>query len=183
MYAPKSQDQYELVVDQLAMSKLIKHGLISGPTDSLGFLTIAKSPFPLPLPFPNLRFDKIPYRYDTKAYLLYLGFKSDEADLIFDKCWSESEQPSDINLASLMKNANEHVADCYKEPIWATTLEVSLVSEIARLRAKMQEFLNREAAPEERLTTLRIQDFINEAIWQRSTNLTRFREIVHANLD
>lgn len=179
----KSQDQYEFVVDELAISKLIKHGLITGPADSLGFLTIAKSPFPLPLPFSNIKFEKIPCRYDTKAYLLYLGFKSDEADLIFDKCKSESEQPSDINLASLMKYANEHVVEYYKEPIWATALEVSLVSEVARLKVKMQEYLNRETRPEETFTTLRIQDFIKEAIWERSTNLTRFAEIVHSNLD
>lgn len=88
--APKSQDQYEIVVDQLAISKLIKHGLITGPTDSLGFgfLTIAKSPLPFSLPFPDLKFEKILYRYDNKIYLLYLGFISDEADLIFDKCKS-----------------------------------------------------------------------------------------------
>lgn len=182
--APKSQDQYEIVVGQLEISKLIKHGLITGPADSLGFFTIAKSPLPFPLPFPDLKFEKIPYRYDTKAYLLYLGFKSDEADLIFDKCKSESKQPSDINLATLMRHANEHVAECYKEPIWATTLEVSLVSEIARLKAKMQEYLSRETEPEEKIfTTLRIQDFIKEAIWQRSTNLAQFEEIVHANLN
>lgn len=83
-----------------------------------------------------------------------------------------------------MRHANEHVAGCYKEPIWATTLEVSLVSEIARLKAKMQECLSRETEPEEKIfTTLRIQDFIKEAIWQRSTNLTQFEEIMHANLN
>lgn len=179
----KSQDQYECVLDQLAVSKLIKHGLITGPADSLGFFTIVKLPFPLPLPFPNIKFEKIPCRYDIKAYLLYLGFKSKEADLIFDKCNSESELPTDTNLASLTKHANEHVVECYKEPIWATALEVSLVSEIARLKAKRQEYLNRGALPEEILTTWQIQDFIKEAIWERSTNLTRLEEVVHTNLD
>lgn len=181
---PESSDRYDSVVDQLALNKLIKHGIITTPPDSLGFLNIVKLPPSLPLPFPDLKFDKIPHRYDTKAYLLYLGFQEDQAELIFDKCKSESEQPSDINVATLTKCANEHVAEFFHEPIWATVLDVSLVSEIARLKARMQGFLSEQTELEEpSLTTLPIEDYIKQAIWQRSTNLTEFQAIVHDNLD
>ena len=90
-----------------------------------------------------------------------------------------------------MQYANDHVAEYYHEPIWATALEVFFVSEVARLKADgdpkvMEGYLSRQAAGTEKkktLSTLKIEDYIQEAMWRRSTNLEQFNAILLAHLD
>lgn len=181
---PRFPDRRNFIMDQSALDKLIRHGIINGPPDALGFLTIVRLPFPLPLPFEDLKFEKIPQGYDTMAYLIYLGFKQDQAEIIFNKCVSELGQPSDMmNVVNITRYVNDYITQRYREPIWATNLDVNLVSEVARLRAKMQDYLNAQKTPEEMFTTLHIQDYIKEAMWQRRMNLTTLKETIHANLD
>lgn len=124
--------------------------------------------------------------------MLYLGFKRDQAKMIFEMCRLDARGPSDINARNLISYANEHVAEYYHEPFWATALEVWFVSEVARLKANkdpkvMEGYLSRQRDTEEEeektLSTLKIDDYIKEAIWQRSTNLEQFNAIVLAHLD
>lgn len=182
-------DQQDFILDRLVLAKLIDHNLITGPVDSIGFLTIGKPLLHFPLPYPSLKFERIPCRYSIKAYLLYLGFKINEADIIFFKCKLKAKQRSDINAETLMECANEHVTEYYREPFWATLLEVSLVSEIARLKGNkdprgMSGYVSRHPGSEEKtFLTLRIEDYIKEAIWQRGANLKMFERIVHAMLN
>lgn len=187
---PTPWGRYAYVFSQLALLKLLKHRLMSGPPDLLGFYTIKQPRKPFPLPYPNLKFEKVPFRYDMEAYLLYLGFKRDQAKIIFEMCRLDARGPSDINAQNLISYANEHVAEYYHEPFWATTLEVWFVSEVARLKANrdpkvMEGYLSRltDMDEEKTLSTLRIDDYIKEAIWQRSINLEQFNAIVLANLD
>lgn len=128
---------------------------------------------------------------------MYLGFKSDHAKMIFEMCKLDARGTSDINAPNLISYANEHVDQYYHEPYWATALEVWFVSEVARLKGNsygdpevMEGYLGRqivdtttEEQKKKTLSTLKIQDYIKEAIWQRSTNLEQFNEIVLANLD
>lgn len=188
---PSLWGRYDYVFSYLALVKLLKHRLISGPPDLLGFYIIGKPrDKPFPLPYPSLKFEKVPFRYDTEAYLLYLGFKHDQAKMIFEMCKLDARGTSDINAPNLISYANEHVAQYYHEPFWATALEVWFVSEVARLRANrdpnvMEGYLSRQTGTveEKTLSTLKIDDYIKEAIWQRSTNLEQFNAIVLASLD
>lgn len=188
---PSLWGRYDYVFSYLALLKLLKHRLISGPPDLLGFYIIGKPrDKPFPLPYPSLKFEKVPFRYDTEAYLLYLGFKRDQAKMIFEMCKIDARGPSDINAPNLISYANEHVAKYFHEPFWATALEVWFVSEVARLKANrdpkvMEGYLSRQIDTEEEktLSTLKIEDYIKEAIWQRRTNLEQFNAIVLANLD
>lgn len=187
---PTPWGRYNYVFSQHALLKLLKHHLISGPPD-LGFYTIRQPPDkPFPLPYPDLKFEKIPYRYDMEAYLLYLGFKRDQAKIIFEMCRLDARGPSDINAPNLMSYASEHVTEYYHEPYWATLLEVWFVSEVARLKMNrdpkvMEGYLSRRTDTEEEktLSTLKIEDYIKEAIWQRSVNLEQFNAIVLSHLD
>lgn len=182
-------DQHDFILNRSALAKLIDLNLITGSVDSLGFLTIGNPLLHFPLPYPSLKFERIPCSYSVKAYLLYLGFKIIEADVIFFKCNLMVQQSSDINAETLLKCANEHVTEYYREPFWATLLEVSLVSEIARLKGNkdsrgMNGYLCRHPGSEKKtFLTLRIEDYIKEAIWQRSANLTMFERTVHAMLN
>lgn len=191
---PTPWGRYNYVFNTFALLKLLKHRLMSGPPDLLGFYIIRQPPDkPFPLPYPNLKFEKIPFRYDMEAYLLYLGFKRDQAKIIFEMCRLDARGPSDINARNLISYANEHVAEYYHEPFWATALEVWFVSEVARLKANkdpkvMEGYLSRQRDTEEEeeektLSNLKIDDYIKEAIWQRSTNLEQFNAIVLAHLD
>lgn len=188
---PSLWGRYDYVFSYLALVKLLKHRLISGPPDLLGFYIIGKPrDKPFPLPYPSLKFEKVPFRYDTEAYLLYLGFKHDQAKMIFEMCKFDARGTSDINAPNLISYANEHVSQYYHEPFWATALEVWFVSEVARLKANrdpkvMEGYLSRQTDAEEEktLSTLKIDDYIKEAIWQRSTNLEQFNAIVLASLD
>lgn len=110
--------------------------------------------------------------------------------MIFEMCKLDARGTSDINAPNLISYANEHVGQYYHEPFWATALEVWFVSEVARLRANrdpkvMEAYLSRQTDTEEKKTfsTLKIDDYIKEAIWQRSTNLEQFNAIVLASLD
>lgn len=188
---PPPWGRFNYVFNQHALAKMLKHRLIPGPPDPLGFYIIRKPPRPFPLPYPNLKFEKIPFRYDLEAYLQYLGFKRDQAKIIFEQCRSDARGPSDINATTLMQYANDYVAEYYHEPIWATALEVFFVSEVARLKADgdpkvMEGYLSRQVAGTEKkktLSTLKIEDYIQEAMWRRSTNLEQFNAIVLAHLD
>lgn len=188
---PPPWGRFNYVFNQHALAKLLKHRLIPGPPDPLGFYIIGKPPLPFPLPYPNLKFEKIPFRYDLEAYLQYLGFKRDQAKIIFEQCKSDARGPSDINATTLVQYANDHVAEYYHEPFWATALEVFFVSEVARLKANrdpkvMEGYLSRQAAGTEEkkaFSTLKIEDYIQEAIWRRSANLEQFNAIVLVHLD
>ena len=195
---PTAWGRYNYIFSQHALAKLLKHRLISGPPDPLGFYIIGKPPIPFRLPYPNLKFEKIPFRYDIEAYLLYLGFKPDQAKMIFEMCRLDARAPSDINAPNMISYANEHITEYYHEPFWATVLEVWFVSEVARLKANrdpkvMEGYLSRrqqqqvaagmEEEEEKTLTTLKVDDYIKEAIWQRSANLEHFNAIVLAHLD
>ena len=118
--------------------------------------------------------------------------------MIFEMCRLDARAPSDINAPNMISYANEHITEYYHEPFWATVLEVWFVSEVARLKANrdpkvMEGYLSRrqqqqvaagmEEEEEKTLTTLKVDDYIKEAIWQRSANLEHFNEIVLAHLD
>ncbi|MCJ1346303.1 hypothetical protein MMC31_004518 [Peltigera leucophlebia] len=182
--------RYSYVFSQHALAKLLKHRLISGPPDLLGFYIIGKPTVSFLLPYPNLKFEKIPFRYDIEAYLLYLGFKSDQAKMIFEQCRLDARGPSDINAPNLLQYANEHVTEYYHEPFWATALEVSIVSEVARLKGSrdpkvMEGYLSRHlgTVEEKSFSTLKVEDYIKEVIWRRSANLEQFNAIVLAHLN
>ena len=106
--------------------------------------------------------------------------------MIFEMCRLDARGPS--------------ITEYYHEPFWATVLEVWFVSEVARLKANrdpkvMEGYLSRrqqqqvaagmeeEEEEEKTLTTLKVDDYIKEAIWQRSANLEHFNAIVLAHLD
>lgn len=182
--------RYSYVLSQYALAKLLKHRLISGPPDLLGFYIIGKPPIPFPLPYPNLKFEKIPFRYDIEGYLLYLGFKSDQAKMIFEQCKLNARGPSDLNTRNILQYASDHVTEYYHEPFWATALEVWSVSEVARLKANrnpkvMEGYLSRlrETGEEKSLADLKVEDYIKEVIWRRSANLELFNACVLAHLD
>lgn len=86
------------------------YGFLTDPApDPLGVHTLVFQHPSLHLPYPGLEFTKIPVRFDTEAYLIYMGYSSDQAKIIFEKCKLEAKEPSEINGATMMKYANEQV--------------------------------------------------------------------------
>lgn len=74
-----------IVLGRRAILKLWLHDILTDrEPDPLGFHTIVFSHPSLGLPYPGLEFTQIPVRYDTEAYLIYLGFSSDQAKLIYE---------------------------------------------------------------------------------------------------
>lgn len=157
--------------------------------DPLGFHTIEFSHPSLHLPYPGLEFTQIPVRYDTEAYLIYLGFSSDQAKTIFEKCKVEAKEPSDINGATLMKYAIEQVLKHDRNSMWDTAFDGSLRSEVKWLESRddpkmMVSDMDSLTGPEKkRNSTLQRTDYIKECICQRDANLRQFELIVHTNAD
>lgn len=190
--APKSRidDGSNVVLGRSAIVKLMIHGVLTDPApDPLGFHTFVFLHPSLHLPYPSLEFAQIPARYDTEAFLLYLGFNNDQSKTIFEKCKSEAKEPSDINGATMMKYANEHLLKFYRNSMWDTGLDGSLLSEVRWLKSRddpkvMEGYLRDKIGPVKKNSPpLRMVDHIKECIRQRNANLQQFEAIVHANAD
>lgn len=183
-------DRSNVVLGKSAIFRLMMYGILTDPEpDPLGFHTIAFSHPSLRLPYPGLEFTQIPVRYDTEAYLIYLGFSSDQAKIIFEKCKVEAKEPSEINGATLLKYANEQVVKHYRNSMWDTAFDGSLRSEVKWLESRddpkmMVSYMDSLTGPEKkRNSTLRSTDYIKECICQRDANLRQFELIVHTNAD
>lgn len=192
VYAPKFQidDGSNVVLGRSAMVKLIMHGVLTDPApDPLEFHTFVFLHPSLHPPYPSLEFAQIPVRYDTEAYLLYLGFNSDQAKTIFEKCKSEAKQPSDINGATMVKYANEQLPKYYRNSRSDTGLDGSLLSEVRWLKSRddpkeINNYMSPQKEPVKKNNpTVRMVDHIKECIWQRNANLQQFEAIVHTNAD
>lgn len=191
--APSSEidDRSNVVLGKSAMVRLMMYGVLTDPEpDPLGFHTFAFSHPSLRLPYPGLEFTQIPVRYDTEAYLLYLGFSNDQAKIIYEKCKLEAKtEPSEVNGATLMKYANDQVLYIYRNSMWDTGYDGSLRSEVRWLESRddpkmMVSYMNSLTGPaKKRKSTLQSTDYIKECIWQRNANLQQFETIVHTNAD
>lgn len=174
-----------IVLGRRARFKLWLHDiLIDREPDPLGFHTIEYAHPSLCLPYPRIEFTQIPVRYDTKAYLIYLGFSSDQTKLIYDKCKLEAKELSDINDATLMRYAHEEVLDNYQDSMWDTAFVESFRSEVKELESRhdrkgMAGDRKSPTGPAKKRTT----DYIKECIWQRNANLQQFEMIVLGNPD
>lgn len=180
-------DRGSVVLGRSSRFKLFLHGILTGPEpDPLGFHVFESFHPSLRLPYPDLEFTQIPVRYDTEAYLIYLGFSSDQAKTIYEKCKLEAKEPSDINGATLMKYANELVLDNYRDSMWDTAFGGSLRSEVGLLESRDQDDSNVMASHINSLTgpaKKRTSDYIKECIRQRNANLKQFELILHINAD
>lgn len=169
-----------------ALSKLIKHGLINGLPDKLGFYTLGKLPQPFPLPYPNLCFERIPFRDDIEAYLLYLGFNDYQAKIILNNCKTKAKKPFAINTKMLINYGNEYLDEYSKTQWWFISLDKRLLSEVDLLIEEgtpeiMDRYLSSQTRKENKRTysDLDMIDYVKEVMWQRFTNLNQFIEILN----
>lgn len=190
--APESEinDELNVVLGRSAIVKLMMQGVLTDPApDPLGFHNIVSLHPSLHLPYPSLGFAKIPVRYDTEAYLHYLGFSDNLSKKIVEKCKAEAKQPSDINSMTMIKYANEQVLEHYRNSMWDTGFDGSLLAEVKWLKSRddselMEGYMTFQQGPEKNTcSTLRMVDCIKECVRQRNANLQQFEAIVHKNAD
>lgn len=138
-HTPKSKigDKLNEVLGRSAIVKLMIHGVFTNPApDPLGFHNLIFLHSSLHLPYPSIEFAKIPVRYDPEAYLNYLGFSDDQSRTIFENCKSEAKQASDINSATMLKCVNDQMLKHYRNSMWDTTYDGSLLSKVRWLKSR-----------------------------------------------
>lgn len=77
-----SLDSNHLVLKTTTRQTLITRDWINLNPNPEGF-DIFKADIKFPIPFPDEPFDKVPYRFDSLAFLTYLGLKQEKALQIF----------------------------------------------------------------------------------------------------